>query len=153
MLAVCDTCSIIKLRKGRVIDCLGLLFYKVYIPPAVQAECVLGTTWQVLEQPFFEVRTVQNVLPLGMGQGEREAISLAVELGITTLITDDEKAFRNAVRQGLQPVRVFDLLVYAKQVGAITSVKAVLDAMKQQNEGIREDLYQQTLKDAGESPA
>lgn len=137
MFAVCDTCSLIKLRKGRVIDCLGLLFDKVYIPPAVQAECVLGTTWQVLEQPFFEVRTVQNVLPLGMGQGEREAISLAVELGITTLITDDD----------------FDLLVYAKQVGAITSVKAVLDAMKQQNEGIREDLYQQTLKDAGDSPA
>ena len=109
-----------------MIDCLGLLFDKVYIPPAVQAECVLGTTWQVLEQPFFEIRTVQNVLPLGMGQGEREAISLAVELGITTLITDDEKAFRNVVRQGLQPVRVFDLLVYAKQVGAMTSPLKVL---------------------------
>jgi len=113
-------------------------------------ECAGDTSWQALEQPFFEVRTVHNVLPLGMGKGEREAISLAVELGITTLITDDEKAFRNAVRQGLQPVRVFDLLVYAKQVGAITSVKAVLDAMKQQNEGIRDDLYQQTLEDAGE---
>jgi len=148
--AVCDTCSLIKLRKGRAIDCLGLLFDKVYIPPAVQAECAYGETWQALKQPFLAVHAVHNVLPLGMGKGEREAISLALELGITTLITDDEKAFRNAVRQGLQPVRVFDLLVYAKQVGAIISVKAALDAMKQQGEGIRDDLYQQTLKDAGE---
>lgn len=92
-----------------------------------------------------------NVLSLGMGKGEREAISLAVELGIGTLITDDEKAFRNAVPQGLRPIRVFDLLLYAKQAGVINAVKPVLEAMPQHGEGIRDDLYQQTLQDAGES--
>jgi len=148
--AVCDTCSLIKLRKGQALTCLGVLFDMVYIPEAVKAECSSSDVNEILYLPFIQIRKVSHVLPLGLGKGEREAISLAMELGVKTLLTDDEKAFRNAAKQGLEPIRVFQVLVYAKKLGVISSVKWVLDKMKQNGEGIRDDFYQQTLEDAGE---
>lgn len=147
---ICDTCSLIKLQKGNVIQCLGEFYDRVYIPDAVKNECSKGFAWQAIQHDFIDVKSVENMLPLGMGAGEREAISLAVELGITNIITDDNKAFNNAVRQNLQPIRTFNFLIMAKYVGLIPSVKPVLDRMKDEGEGISEDVYLQTLRDVGE---
>lgn len=147
---ICDTCSLIKLQKGGVIDCLGKFYDKVYIPEAVKNECSEGFARQAIQHHFFEVVPVNRILPLGMGAGEREAISLAVEQGIKNIITDDNKAFNNAVRQGLQPIRTFNFLVIAKYAGLITAVSPVLKSMIDLGEGIRKDVYFQTLQDAGE---
>ena len=38
-IAVCDTCTLIQLRKGEILYCLNQLFTKVYLPQAVVAEC------------------------------------------------------------------------------------------------------------------
>jgi len=78
MKAVCDTCSLIRLRKGGVVDCLGDLFDRVLLPKAVRDECRAPGTASVLARGFFEVRDVDKVLLIGgLGRGEREAISLA----------------------------------------------------------------------------
>jgi len=149
-LIICDTCSLIKLQKGGVIHCLGEFYDRVYIPEAVKNECSEGFARQALQHNFLEVIAVNQILPLGMGAGEREAISLAVEQGIKNIITDDNKAFNNAVRQGLLPIRTFNFLVMAKYAGLISAVGPVLEAMKERGEGIRKDVYLQTLQDAGE---
>ena len=38
-MAVCDTGTLIQLRKGGILHCLKELFDEVYIPKAVEIEC------------------------------------------------------------------------------------------------------------------
>ncbi len=153
MKVVCDTSSIIKLRKGGVIDCLGQLFEVVLIPQAVKEECTRPETKAVLKKPFFQVHTVSRTLPLsGIHIGEQEAISLAVEQNLPVILLDDEKAIKRALEQKLLPIRSLRILLYAKQQGLIPSVKPALDAMISQGEGIQEDVYDKVLKSAGEYP-
>jgi len=70
----------------------------VYLPKAVQKECDERetATSQKIEHGTFIVREVRNVLSLGMGHGERETISLAVQLGIEWVLIDDERAMKKA---------------------------------------------------------
>lgn len=150
IIAVCDTSSLIKLRTGGVVDCLGRIFDTVYIPTAVEAECIDPKTIKELQKPFFEKREVDRILPLGMGRGEREAISLAVELRTPYLIIDDERAIKKAIKQNLYPLTTRQILLIAKSTGQIQSVKSVLDTMKANGEGITEEIYQDTLRKAGE---
>ncbi len=152
MRVVCDTCSLIKLRKGGVLHCLGELFECVLIPIAVKDECQDKETKAYLKKEFFRVVSVSHVLPLtGIQKGELEAISLAVEELIPVFITDDDKAFKRALEQGLTPIRTVRVLLLAKQKGIISSVKSVLDEMIAKGEGIQESIYRKTLEGAGES--
>ncbi|MCP5038181.1 MAG: hypothetical protein GY945_11355, partial [Rhodobacteraceae bacterium] len=61
-----------------------------------------------LKKDFFQVVAVSHPLALsGIQRGEREAISLAVEQQIAVFVTDDEKAFKRALEQGLTPIRTW----------------------------------------------
>ncbi len=151
MKAICDTSSLIKLRKGDVFDCLGLLFDAILIPPAVENECKDPDTVAAITKAFIEIHRVKRLLPIGgIARGELEAISLAVELGLPTLIIDDEKAARKALAEGCRPIRTPQILLLAKHAGHITSVKSALDAMRAKGEGIEDDVYESTLSQAGE---
>lgn len=152
MRVICDTCSLIKLRKGDVVDCLGQLFDDVLIPIAVKDECQDSETKACLKKEFFKVVPVSHTLALsGIQKGEIEAISLAIEQKIPVFITDDEKAFKRASEQGLTPISTEQVLLLAKQKGLIPSVKSVLDNMIAKGEGIQEAVYRETLEYAGES--
>ncbi|MCP4113737.1 MAG: hypothetical protein GY749_50785 [Desulfobacteraceae bacterium] len=147
--AICDTSSLIKLDKGGVLELLGKLFEKIYIPQGVMEEYRDET---LIRKPFFEICMVQNILPVGMGKGERECISLAVELNIETFITDDIRAFRKAERLNLFPLTSERVLILAKRAKYIDSVKLVLDRMRAEGEGIDDEVYLKTLELAGETP-
>lgn len=75
-IAVCDTCTLIQLRKGGILHCLKELFDEVYIPKAVEIECQDQETIAEVRILGLKVRSVNQVLSIGMGRGEREAISL-----------------------------------------------------------------------------
>jgi predicted nucleic acid-binding protein len=127
--AVCDTSTLIRLRKGSVLDCLGKLFNKIYIPEAVLLECQDPLTQEAIRQTLIEVRNVSCILPItSIGLGELEAISLAVELCIDTFITDDDRAFRKAHQHNLFPIRSYQILFLAKHAHYIESLKTVLDS-------------------------
>ncbi len=146
---ICDTCSLVKLHKGGVLDLLGQVYDKVYIPEAVEKECT-GMTKEILQKPFFKVVKVNHILSVGMGLGEREAISLGVELNIKKILTDDKKAFNNSIRQGLKPRTTFNFLVMAKALGFIDNVKPVLDRIIINGDGIAKNIYNQILVEAKE---
>jgi len=80
------------------IDVLPRLFNKVLIPPAVLRELSHPLTpapvaeWARSLPAWVEVKAPQNDLHLGIGAGEDEAISLAVELGVAVLM--DERVGR-----------------------------------------------------------
>ena len=151
MRAVCDTSTLIRLNRGGTIHCLGRIFEKVLIPEGVQEECRTPETERILREGFFEIKGISRLLPItGLHKGEHEAISLAVELDIETVITDDEKAFRKAKEQGLKPVNSYYILLLAKRKGYISSVKTVLEAMISKGEGVQEEIYRDVLEAAGE---
>ena len=148
--AVSDTSTLIRLFKGNALNYLSDLFDKIYIPEAVKNECRDKVIREALSKPPFEIRTVKTLLPIGLGVGEREAISLAVETGTKTIFTDDEKATKKALAHSLEPYRSFRLLILAKEAGLIESVGKVLNAMEKAGEGIDPDLYFEALEIAGE---
>lgn len=148
--AVCDTSALIKLSKGQVLDCLAGLFDKVCIPRGVEEECRNPVLANEIRKPFFEIRAVRNILPIGMGKGEREAISLALELNLKIIVNDDIKAFRKADRLNLSPLTSENILILAKRANLISSVRFVLDTMRNAGEGIEDDVYSETLRSAGE---
>ena len=149
-IAVCDTSSLVRLGKGGVIYCLKGLFDKIYIPKAVENECVDPVVSQEILDPFFEIHEVKHLLQIGMGPGEREVISLAIEKGIETIIIDDEKAFLKSMRYGLFPVRTTNILLAAKHMKIIPAVFPVLGLMRLNGEGIDDDVYFDVLKKANE---
>ncbi len=149
-IAICDTSTLIRLQKGEVLECLGQLFDKIYLPEAVVIECEDEFTAKGLKLPFFKILPVKNILPVGMGPGERAVISLAIELNIKTVISDDIKAIRKADQLGLIPLASENILVLAKRANLILSVKTILDKMKKAGEGIEDDIYFDTLRRAGE---
>ncbi len=152
MEAICDTSVLIKLNKGEVLDCLGSLFHRVYLPQGVKEECVDDRLVDAINKPFFRVRPVQNIIQsIGLGRGEREAISLAVEFGLKNILTDDIKAFRKAIRFDLLPLTSENILILAKAANLIESVGSVMNKMRDAGEGIHDEVYFQTLKMAGES--
>jgi len=149
-IVVCDTSTLIKLNKAGALDLLGKLFNRVYLPVGVQEECLDESIKQAIKAPFFEVRKVKNILLLGMGKGEREAISLAIELKAETLLTDDEKAGQKTLKLGLSALDTTQILILAKDTNLIDSVKFLLDKMRAAGEGIEDDIYFETLRLANE---
>ena len=85
-----------------------------------------------------------------MGKGEREVISLAVELKLQKIITDDIRAVARADKFNLVPFNTEKILVLAKENKLIDSVKSLLDKMREAGEGIEDDLYFKTLRLANE---
>ena len=76
---VADTSALIRLARGEVLHLLAQVVEKIYVPSAVKAECQDEITTSFLRMPCVEIHAVTATLPIGLGQGEREAISLAVE--------------------------------------------------------------------------
>lgn len=145
MKAVFDTSSLVKLQKGNCLDLIGKLFDIVFIPKAVRDEFT-GS----LDPSVVRIQDVTTELPIGLGQGERQAISLAKEKRIPWIVVDDKKAITRAIQQGLRPQSTLQLLHTAKERGHIPSVKSVLDTMKENGEGIDDDVYTDALRKAGE---
>lgn len=77
-------------------------------------------------------------MPINLGTGENAIISLAEENNNKTIFTDDEAAIKRALSYGLEPYRIFRLLILAKEAGLIDSVKSVIEKMKIAGEGIRD---------------
>lgn len=149
---VCDTSSLIKLRKAKALHLLTHLFTTIYIPPSVLKECEARETeiCRKIEGGSFIVKKVANILPIGLGTGEREVISFAVDKGVEWVLIDDERAMKKAKKQNLKIIQFFDILLKGKAKGYLTSVKASLDSMKTEGEGIEAKLYQKVVQQAGE---
>ena len=85
-IVICDTSSLVKLYKSGILNLLTQLFEKIVIPQAVQDECRDTEIIKFIKTSFVEIRPVTTILFESLGLGEREAVSLAVELNIKTII-------------------------------------------------------------------
>ncbi len=81
--------------------------------------------------------------------GEAAAIALAAEL-TCEVILDDLQARRLAAREGVRCVGLLGVLLRAKQVGRLTAVRPLIDALREQSFHVSAPLVAEALRLAGE---
>ena len=166
MVAVSDTSPISNLSITGRLDLLRSQFSQVLIPDGVRAELermpnpeAKTSIENALRDGWLRCRSVGNrqlaaALGNDLDQGEAEAIALATEIQAAVLLID-EKEGRSVARQAGLVVRgvlgVLGVLLRAKAMGEIASVKAEIDALRNRaGFFIAASLEIDVLKSAGE---
>jgi hypothetical protein len=150
-----------------IVDLLHLLqhqFGEILVPPAVLDEMRLDMNFpgvdrinQSMQEGWLRASELENVqlaqaLRRDLDDGEAEAIALSLQLGFDTVLIDEHDGRSIARSMGLRPVGILGILVRAKRMGEITSVKQALQKLR--NEAgfyISDHLFASILSQAGES--
>ena len=86
-----------------------------------------------------------------LDQGEAEAITLAVDLGVEMIVMDEKIGREHARGLGLKTVGVLGVLLTAKRQGRIKSLNDAMTALRTEvGFFVSDDLYRQILVQAGE---
>ena len=152
MIVVCDTTAITTLLKTGDEDLLAKLFGTVIVPPAVWDELRIFHSHL---PDFIVVRSLSDAIrPANterLGRGETEAMQLARQINADWLLLDDRQARATAVRLGLRCAGLTGLLIKAKQLGHIRSVRESLERLEQRGGLYLSDAVKdEALRQAGE---
>ena len=127
------------------------LFIPVIIPPAVAAETAPSLTlppW-ITVHPLAWPLAPQTMRPV-FGRGEREAITLSLEIHAARTILDDEPARRLARQLGLSVIGTLGILLAAKRRGLLNAIRPHLDDLLRTSFFVGPELYERLLLVAGE---
>ena len=134
MIVVSDTTAVTTLLKARMEDLLRVLFGSVRVPQTVWDELSVFHTRlpdfiavDCLAEPD---RLLPQTSPLG--RGESEAITLAKLCHADILLLDDLKARQIATDLGIKCVGLLGLLIRAKQLGHIPSLRECIAKLETQ---------------------
>jgi predicted nucleic acid-binding protein len=146
-IVVSDSTCLIALERIRRLDLLPAVFDQVWIPPAVAAEFGVALPWLLVRVPTNAgaVAAYETLVDAG----EAAAIALAAEL-TCEVILDDLQARRLAAREGVRCVGLLGVLLRAKQVGRLTAVRPLIDALREQSFHVSAPLVAEALRLAGE---
>jgi predicted nucleic acid-binding protein len=160
---VSNTSPILNLAIIGQLDLLRQQFAEVLIPFAVRAELKPETTFpgatvvqQALETEWLHVVELKDVrlaraLALDLDEGEAAAIALALELGAERILMDEHDGRAKAKALGLRPIGLLGVLLRAKRDGALDSVQAAMQALREQaGFFIADDLLDRVLREASE---
>jgi predicted nucleic acid-binding protein len=158
---IANTSPLLYLHQVGCLDVLQQLYSTIVVPPAVRQELdtgrkqgvdvpdVGGLPWIVI-QPVASAALVPVVVDLG--QGEAEVIALGLERGGSLLILDDQLARRIADLHRLQYTGTLGVLVKARQAGFISSIGAVIAALRQKGMWLSDAIVEHSLRLSGERP-
>lgn len=86
-----------------------------------------------------------------LGSGEREAIALAAEIGVGQIVIDDGPARRVAAALGLRVIGTAGVVLIAKQLNLVPSVRPVLESLLATGFRLQMDVVERLLDQAGEN--
>ncbi len=89
-------------------------------------------------------------LAIGLGKGEASSIALAMENNHSLLIIDEKKGRRKARELDIEIVGSLGILLLAKKLGVIESVKQIVDLIGNTNFRLSPLLRTKILKEANE---
>ncbi len=158
MIIVADSSPILSLSIIGKLDLLNKIFDNFIIPQAVYSELIVPNKphSDILRSCLKNnVKTIANkvavdILNIEIGLGESEAIILAIENNINTILVDDYKARIVAEYKQLDVIGTIGLLLKAKRCGFIDRVKPLLDKLIENNIRISNELYMTALLKASE---
>ena len=141
MIVVADTSPLNYLLLIDEIDLLPAIFGQVLLPQAVFQELQHPKTsstvrqWMTHLPAWLEVRTVASVANpalMGLDIGEREAIQLALDLDIGTVLMDDADGRQQAERLHLEVRGTLGILERAAHLAKI-NLRQALSKLEQTN--------------------
>jgi predicted nucleic acid-binding protein len=133
------------------LDLLQAVFPALTIPPAVAGEIATATpvpSW-ITVLSLSRGLDARTVVP-GLGAGERQAISLAVELQAAWLVLDDQAARQVARRIGLPVTGTVGILLAAKRRRLVPAIGPYLARLGSAGFFMRRDLLERVLRLADE---
>ena len=104
--------------------------------------------WVIIES--VKAQQKQALLEMQVDKGEASAIALALEIPGSTVILDDYKARKIAERLNLNITGTLGVIVKAKVLGLIPSIKPFLSKIKKTNFRLSKEIEILALKEAGE---
>jgi predicted nucleic acid-binding protein len=155
VIVVSNSSPLIAFVRIQRLDLLSAIFESVLIPPAVAREISPSIpvlpTWLRIQAP--SVLPPASLLRRRLGEGEREALALAIELEADWIILDDLPARRSAEATGLNVIGTLGTLVAAKRAGLLMSIRPELDALLRTSFFLSPQLYDELLHLVGEQDA
>ena len=136
---ICDTSPLQYLHQLGLLHILPALAGRVLIPPAVLHEIEEGKAFGIdlpdvraLEWLTIRPPTGSSTLPLdhNLGPGETEVLMLAGECNDAVVVLDDGLARRVADQRRIPVIGTLGLLINAKRVGLVPSVKEQIDRLQ-----------------------
>ncbi len=129
---VADTTPLNYLVLIERIEVLHLLFGEVIIPEAVLTELrhpkapIAVTAWLQNLPHWLHVLKVSEVdRTIQLGQGETEAISLAIEHQVSIVLMDERRGRAAAEARGLLPIGTLNILDLADERGLLDGVTSL----------------------------
>jgi uncharacterized protein len=152
VLVISDSSPLIALTQIGRLDLLRQLHSSISVPPAVAKE--VGPTVAKLPD-WVRVQNLTHGLRPGtvsasIGPGEREVISLGIELGSELLILDEQPARRLAKSLGFRIIGTVGLLMAGKERGFLTKIRPELERLLAVRFFLDQDLYDRVIAQVGE---
>lgn len=158
-LVVVNATPIIALALIDKLEVLHVLYDRVIIPSAVQAEVYAGGTAgigvrELREAAWVEVISLQDPsranLIADLAPGEAEVIALAQERNADLVIIDERLARRHAERLDMRLTGTLGILLRAKQRGMVEAVAPLIEQLRQGGIHLGDDVVREVLRLAGE---
>lgn len=147
--AVADSSVLIAYKEIGHLELLQVIFHELAVPPAVARE--VSRALPMLPGWVTEMRPA-SIHPVArtLDAGEREVISLALEVSATSVLLDDLPARRRAEELRLPVIGSVGILLIAKDHGYIEKVRPYMDAMRATSLYLGDRVYNGILRAAGE---
>ena len=158
---VVNSTPLILLHKIGHLDLLQKLYGKVHIAEAVYQEVIIdgadktGNSDLIPQDKWIEISKIHNdnarkAFVTSLHIGEVETMILAMEKSADLCVLDDLLARKYAKRLNLNVIGTLGVLVAAKRLKHIASVKPLLDQLKSVGMFISDGLYSSVLSLADE---
>ena len=152
MPVISNSSPLIALSQIGRLDLLGQLHVRISIPPAVAREVEPTVSrlpdWVLVQELALPLQP--STVSGSIGPGEREVISLGLELGSALLILDEQPARRLATSLGLRVIGTVGLLMAGKERGLLTKIRPELDRLRAVRFFMEQHLYDRVIAQAGE---
>jgi len=146
---ISDTSCFIVLSKINELDLLRNVYGNVCTTPEIASE--YGDTlpeWVNIIPVKDKYR--QQLLEIQLGKGESSAMALSLEIPDSIIILDDYKARKTAEILNLKFIGTIGLIIKAKLMDVIPSVKPLLQKIRETNFRLSIDMEQYAIKEAKE---
>lgn len=146
--AIVDASCLILYEKISRLDILQEVFPELVATKEVVEECGFVPDWIKIENSASLAMYLD--LAVGLGKGEASSIALAMETDHSLLIIDEKKGRRKARELNIEIVGSLGILLLAKKLDVIESVKQIVGLIDNTNFRLSPLLRIKILKEANE---
>jgi predicted nucleic acid-binding protein len=146
---ISDTSCLIILTNIGELDLLEKVYGEIITTQEVADE--FGNSlplWIKIQSPTNLI--IQQTLELQLDKGESSAIALALEIPNSTLILDDNKARKAAIKLGLTITGTLGVIIKSKLTGTIPKIQPILIKLQNTDFRLSNELLNEALKQADE---